>query len=195
MNRIDKLMAFANGFVLVMAIIGFISTLTTSPVEAVKEVPVEIIKEVPKEVIKEVVVREEVPIEVEVVKYIHDESYDMIEISPEEYELLAQIVSLEATNQGDIGQRAVIEVCLNRVLNNWGSSLWDVLTQKGQFATYPIVGTDSAWAHAGEQEYSNIDYVLVHGATILPTDYVYFDTKGVNGHDHIRINDHYFGKE
>lgn len=150
----------------------------------------EVVKEVPVEVIKEV------PVEVEKVVYkTFDNPYDAIEVSPEEYELLAEIVSLEATNQGDIGQRAVIEVCLNRVLNGWGGSLWEVLNASGQFATLQLVGSSTAWAKASKQEYNNIDYVLEHGATILPTDYVYFDTKGVNGKDHIRINGHYFGKE
>lgn len=159
--------------------------------EVVKEVPVEVIREVPTEIIKEVEVVKEVPIEV--VRYIRDESYDLIEISPEEYDLLARILALEAKNQPDIGQRAVVEVVLNRVLNGWGESVWNVLMAAGQFST--IMYLDCPYAVPEEREYANIDYVLEHGRTVLPEDYVYFATYKANGKNFIQIQDHYFGEE
>lgn len=146
----------------------------------------EIVREVPVEVIKEV------PVEVEVIKH-EPNCYDLIEISPEEYDLMAQIVALECKTQPDVGQRAVVEVILNRVLDNWGSSVWDVLTQKGQFSTLKYL--DNPYATPEDKEYNNIDYVLEHGRTVLPEHYVYFATYKANGTDFIQIQEHYFGKE
>ncbi|WP_284639243.1 cell wall hydrolase [Paenibacillus silviterrae] len=54
-------------------------------------------------------------------------------ISDEEIDLLARIVSAEAKGEPYQGQVAVAAVVLNRVENNFGSSIHDVIYAKGQF--------------------------------------------------------------
>lgn len=54
-------------------------------------------------------------------------------ISDEEIDLLARIVSAEAKGEPYQGQVAVAAVVLNRVENNFGSSIYDVIYAKGQF--------------------------------------------------------------
>ena len=110
--------------------------------------------------------------------------------SEEEY-LLKAIVYAEAGNQSTDGQRAVIEVIFNRMLSEgFPDHLGEVLSQKWQFATWryrhKIVPT-------AEQDAA---LQLVYEETpILPSvDYVFFDTSGRNGKDHIKIGAHYFGR-
>jgi len=112
-------------------------------------------------------------------------------LTDEEMRVLKNITWAEANNQSIKGQRAVIEVIFNRMLSDeWPDTLIGVLSQKGQFAT---------WKHRNRvtpDKNQDAALALVYAeAPVLPdTSYVYFDRRGVNGKDHIRIEDHVFGR-
>lgn len=122
--------------------------------------------------------------------------YGGISISEDEYALLRSILALEADydTEGHDGQKAVIEVVFNRVLSpDWPDTVKDVIYQKGQFATVKYL--KHPYNLPGEHEDDAISAVLRETKTVLPsTDYVYFDTKGINGRKHVRINHHVFGR-
>ena len=119
-------------------------------------------------------------------------NYAVINLSDSERDLLAKILALEAGDQPDVGQRAVVEVVFNRVLTGWASTVEGVIYDKGQFATVKYL--NHPYQTPDEKEYANIDWVLEHGSTILPPDYVFFATYKANGKDFIHIEDHYFGR-
>ena len=121
-----------------------------------------------------------------------ENNYAIINLTDDERQLLAEILALEAYDQPDCGQRAVAEVVFNRVLTGWASSVREVIYQKGQFATVKYL--DRPYNKPRDKEYANIDWVLAHGSTILPPDYVYFATYKANGKDFIQIEDHYFAR-
>ena len=118
--------------------------------------------------------------------------YEAISVSEEDAKLLEAILWAEANNQCFEGQKAVIEVIFNRVLSDeWPDTIYDVLSQKGQFATWKYRNK----VKPTEVQSDVISEVLRETETVLPSmEYVYFDTKGVNGKKHIRIQDHVFGR-
>lgn len=122
--------------------------------------------------------------------------YAGISMSDEEVELLRSILALEADydTEGHDGQKAVVEVIFNRVLSDkWPDTVEDVIYQRGQFATVKYL--KKPYNLPGEHEDDAISAVLRETETVLPsTDYVYFDTKGINGRKHVRINHHVFGR-
>ncbi len=132
--------------------------------------------------------------EAEATKLVHE--YSNITLSEYEWELFPLIVALEAGDQSNEGQRAVIEVACNRVnQSGWGgNTIKDILLAKGQFET--VKWLDNPYNLPGEKEINNIKYVLENGRTVLPSsDYVYFASySGANGYDEIKIGDHYFAK-
>lgn len=128
----------------------------------------------------------------------HAESpYSSIEISDEEANLLRWVVALEAQGEGYEGEKLVTEVIFNRVLSDkWPNTVGEVLRQRKQFSTLKYVGSKKAWAIPGETEDDAISDVLRSETPLLPSlRYVYFDTRGRNGRDKIRIGGHYFGRE
>jgi hypothetical protein len=69
-----------------------------------------------------------------------------------------------------------------------------VLSQRGQFSTWKYLS--KPYNIPGEMESDAITEVLTSPATVLPDRrYVYFDTKGRNGRDKLRIGNHVFGRE
>ena len=118
--------------------------------------------------------------------------YKDIQVSEEDAVLLEQIIWAEANNQNFTGQKACCEVIFNRVLSpEWPDTIYDVLSQRGQFVTWKSRGK----AKPTEVQSDVISEVLRETETVLPdTSYVYFDTKGKNGRDHVRIQDHAFGR-
>lgn len=114
------------------------------------------------------------------------------DLSQDEINLLAKVVYLEAGNQSDEGQRAVVEVILNRVdssHHSFPNSVSEVIYRKGQFSTVPMISRTAV----REKELNNIRTVLNGGARVLPSsDYVYFATSRINGRNHIKIGDHWF---
>jgi len=122
-----------------------------------------------------------------------ENNYAIINLTDDERQLLAEILALEAYDQPDCGQRAVVEVVFNRVLSaGWPNTVKSVIYDKGQFATVKYL--DNPYNRPRDKEYKNIDWVLAHGSTILPSDYVFFATYKANGKDFIQIEDHYFAR-
>ena len=126
-----------------------------------------------------------------------DNPYQTIEISEEEFTELRWVLALEAQSQGLEGEIACCEVVFNRVLSgNWGIGVHGVLSKKGQFSTYRMIGSGKAWAKPGELEDDAISECLRRGPSILPDmKYVYFDTGRKNGIRNIKIGRHWFGAE
>lgn len=118
--------------------------------------------------------------------------YEAITVSEDDAILLEQIIWAEANNQSFKGQKACCEVIFNRVLSDeWPDTIYDVLSQKGQFVTWK----SRSKARPTEVQSDVISEVLRETETVLPdTSYVFFDTKGVNGRDHVKIQDHVFGR-
>ena len=125
--------------------------------------------------------------------------YQTIPISDSEFEELRWVLALEAQGEGLEGEIAVCEAIFNRVLStsNWGAGVHGVLSKKGQFSTYRLIGSRKAWARPGELEDDAISECLRRGPSVLPSmKYVFFDSKGgVNGRNRIRIGHHTFGAE
>jgi hypothetical protein len=108
----------------------------------------------------------------------------------EEKELLYQITFAEAGNQTLEGQRAVIEVILNRILSNqYPNTLVEVLSQKGQFTSWNV---RNKVKHNQEQE---IALDLVYSETpILNINYLTFSIgKNSWGKNYVKIDNQYFG--
>ena len=125
--------------------------------------------------------------------------YADIALTDEEKQLLAAILWAEANNQKVEGQMACVEVVFNRMRSGeWGNgkpgqmaTLESVLSQKGQFATWKYRNK----VKPTQEQFDAIEAVLNETETVLPsTDYVYFDRRGKNGKDHVRIQDHAFGR-
>lgn len=109
----------------------------------------------------------------------------------EEHDLVARILALEAQGEPYAGERAVVEVILNRVASpEWPDTIRGVLSQKGQFATWKYLGKPYNVPEA--EEYRAIEDTLAEGPSILPDNYVYFATSRVNGRGFIQIQNHYF---
>lgn len=110
-----------------------------------------------------------------------------------ERDLVARILALEAQGEPYEGERAVVEVILNRVLSpEWPDTIYDVLSQRGQFAAWKYL--DHPYNTPTVSEYQLIEDTVLAGPEILPEGYVYFATSKVNGSGFIRIKNHYFSK-
>lgn len=111
--------------------------------------------------------------------------------SEEERELVAAILAMEAQGEPYEGERAVVEVILNRVASpEWPDTIYGVLSQKGQFAVWRY--RDNPYNTPTLAEYQLIEDTVLAGPEILPENYVYFATSKVNGRDFIKIKSHYF---
>ena len=109
----------------------------------------------------------------------------------EERELVAVILAMEAQGEPYEGERAVVEVILNRVVSpEWPDTIYGVLSQKGQFATWKR--RNNPYNVPTLAEYQLIEDTVQAGPEILPEGYVYFATRKVNGKGFIKIQGHYF---
>lgn len=119
-------------------------------------------------------------------------SYSAIAQNITQYEkdIIARLVWLESRGESDNGQRAVIEVILNRVLSSkFPNSIENVIYQPGQFAPASQISSVSASA----REYSNVEYVLNGGRVIGDVNVCFFSAgtqpgRAVWG----KIGNHYF---
>lgn len=116
-------------------------------------------------------------------------------MTQEETDLLATIIALEAKGEPQEGLQAVAEVVINRMESEdpyWPDSITGVLSQRGQFATWPY--RNKPYALPGEEEYKAIEAVL-QGERVLPEDYVFFARKKHGWmHDCVKIGHHWFGR-
>lgn len=112
-------------------------------------------------------------------------------ITESERELLAKATYLEAGNQSMTGQRAVVEVILNRVMDDkFPDTIEEVLYQPGQFTTAPRL----AAAIPNKEQYKAVDLTLETSTPILEP-YVLFFATGLPDWQakYERIGAHYFG--
>lgn len=137
----------------------------------------------------------EIPVEVPVECHLphHTLYYEAVgaAMTEEEYHLLAKIVYLESGNQSLLGQRAVVEVVFNRVLDpRFPDNITDVIYQTNpvQFDTVKLLDK----AAPTQEQYDAIDAVLAETVPILPADTIYFATYEANGKTYEKIGAHYF---
>lgn len=115
--------------------------------------------------------------------------YSAASVSQDDVELLARLVYLEARNQPEVGQRAVVEVVLNRMLDGrFPNTVHDVIYQKNQFSTAPYISD----ATPAQEQYDVVNMVLNEITPILDTSTVYFSTFPQTKNITAIINDHYF---
>ncbi|MDO5292436.1 MAG: cell wall hydrolase [bacterium] len=108
-----------------------------------------------------------------------------ISLTQSEKKLLAQITYLEAGDQSDLGEQAVIVVIFNRMKNSeYKGSLQSVLSRPGQFTTWK----NRNRANPGKREYKNIEVVLSGQSKANDWKYLYFNM----GHGKFKYGDHYF---
>lgn len=129
----------------------------------------------------------------EVVKVGQEAYYSDIaaSITESERELLAKAAYLEAGNQSMTGQRAVVEVILNRVIDDkFPDTIKEVLYQPGQFTTAPHLAS----ATPKEEQYDAVDLTLETSTPILEP-YVLFFATGLPDWQtkYEKIGAHYFG--
>lgn len=118
-----------------------------------------------------------------------------MEMTSEEMRLLELILALEAQDEPFDGQKAVVEVIFNRVLSpDFPDTVYDVLSQKGQFATWKW--RNKPYNTPNQTQKDVIAEVIEHGNqnTILPEGYVFFSVGKVNGTDFIKIGNHQFSR-
>jgi hypothetical protein len=119
-----------------------------------------------------------------------------------EREELKWVLALECKGEPEAGRKGCLEEIFNRVLRrDWkGNTVGEIISAPGQFDGYKVYKEyiegkrSTVWAYPDESEDEIIDYVLTHGRTILPEDYVYFATYKANGRDFIQIGNHYFAR-
>ena len=112
-------------------------------------------------------------------------------LTPQEKELICRITYLEAGNQCIEGQRAVIEVILNRVAKaEWPNTVEGVLSAPHQFSTWKnrnIVSNEQIL-----QMNNILNLVNCSNNTILPNiNYVYFNNSN-GSKNSIKIQGHWF---
>jgi spore germination cell wall hydrolase CwlJ-like protein len=112
-----------------------------------------------------------------------------IELTKDEIELMAKILWVESRGESNKGQRAVVEVILNR-MNHWAfeGTVKEVLSMKGQFTSWKSRNS----AEPTEKEYDNIQKVLNGETDITTLNTVYFSTSARNDKLVDHIGGHYF---
>ena len=133
---------------------------------------------------------------------IGENAYKDIKLTDSERTTLRWVLALECKGEPEAGRKACLEEIFNRVLRrDWkGETVEAILTAPGQFDGYAVYEDythgkrSEVWAYPDDSEDALIDYVLTHGRTILPEDYVYFATYKANGRDFIQIGNHYFSR-
>jgi len=133
---------------------------------------------------------------------IGENAYKDIKLTDTERDLLKWVLALECKGEPEAGRKACLEEIFNRVLRrDWkGETVEAILSAPGQFDGYAVYEEyihgkrSEVWAYPDDSEDALIDYVLTHGRTILPEDYVYFATYKANGRDFIQIGNHYFSR-
>jgi hypothetical protein len=114
-------------------------------------------------------------------------------INPEERELMARLVYLEAGTCSPESQRAVASVVLNLLDGEeWGDSIEEVIYCPNVFSVAPKLEDCTP----SKEAYDAVDYVIRHGRT-LPKEVRYFRTVYVHlwvGYENYMVIDNvYFG--
>ncbi len=113
-------------------------------------------------------------------------------VTPEERELMAQIVYLEAGAECADGQRGVAEVILNRCDNaGFPDDIREVVFAEGQFASAGYLEL----AKPVKEHYEAVDRALAGAAPVLEPDVVFCNTTPENDRVFAKIGGHYFCRE
>ena len=112
----------------------------------------------------------------------------------DELDMLLSMTWYEANNQSiNFGQRAVIEVTLNRILSDeFPNTLTGVLSQKGQYATWGAIKRNPK--HYGSDQIDALQLVYEEIPVLPDTGYLFF-SRGKQGwcKRHVHIEQHWFG--
>lgn len=115
--------------------------------------------------------------------------YESIEITEDDIELMSRLVYQEARGESSDGQKAVVEVVLNRVLDSdFNNTVYDVIYEKRQFSTAKRLKNTTP----NPENYEAVKYVIENGNTIFPTNYVYFSVGKSNGKNFTKLGNHWF---
>jgi N-acetylmuramoyl-L-alanine amidase len=110
-------------------------------------------------------------------------------LTEEEINLLACIVWVESRGESSEGQQAVVEVVFNRMISErYPNNLYDVLSQKSQFASWRKRGK----ARPTNKEYESIYRVLAGETAHLRADTLYFARRQLTSNLDIKIGGHNF---
>ena len=111
-------------------------------------------------------------------------------ITQQEKDYIARLAFLEARGESDEGQRAVIEVILNRVLSgSFPNTIEGVIFQSGQFSPANLISSTTATS----KEYNNLEFVLSGQAFQTDVNVVFFSTGLQQGRQvYKKIGNHYF---
>ena len=112
-------------------------------------------------------------------------------LSEEDKELICRITYREAGNQPIKGQRAVMEVILNRLQSdNWPNDIKTILSAPGQFSTWKA--RNKVTQEQIEEMQEVLLLVAIHNTQVLPSEeYVYFNCSNPNK-ESIKIKGHWF---
>lgn len=122
--------------------------------------------------------------------------YEGIEITDSDVETLARLVWHEARGESFDGQRAVVEVVLNRILSpSFPDTVEGVVFQKlgayWQFSPAPILST----ATPTEEQYEAVAAAIQGDEPITDADVVYFSVGAYNERIYATIGNHVFCRE
>lgn len=114
--------------------------------------------------------------------------YEGLKLTPEEIQLLANVIWAEARGESAEGQQAVAEVVLNRIASNeFPDTLNSVIYAEGQFRSVDVLDE----AEPYQAQYMAIDRAI-YGPYILPMDVVHFATYRTNNNVWGQIGGHIF---
>lgn len=110
-------------------------------------------------------------------------------ITDEEITLLAKLVYEEARGESILGQRVVVSVVLNRVLDDrFPDTIHEVIYQTGQFSpAYKLKNTTPT-----KTQYDVVKMVLSETNPLIPANVVYFSTSPIGNTIYEKIGEHYF---
>lgn len=116
----------------------------------------------------------------------------ILTLTDEEKELILKTTYAEAGNQPIEGQRAVIEVILNRVISeSFPNTVEGVLSAPRQFAVWGKLNR----VVYGEKQVEAFNLVFEEEPILPSMNYVFFSRGKSNGTNHIKLEDHWFGEK
>ena len=165
--------------------IVYVEKITTETVTEYVNVPQLVTVEVPVTVEKKIVVDRPI------IAQDSAERWQGIDITPEAIELLARLAWREARGEKILGMRLVVEVVLNRVLNeHFPDTIYDVLYQPGQFTpAYGVPELDEITPT--EEQYEAVRLAITE-TPILEPDVVFFARSPIYGEIFLHVGAHYF---
>lgn len=138
-----------------------------------------------------VVVEKQIVVDRPIIAQDSAERWQGIDITPEDIELLACLAWREARGEKILGMRLVVEVVLNRVLNeHFPDNIYDVLYQPGQFTPdYGVPELDEITPT--EAQYEAVRLAITE-TPILEPDVVFFARSPIYGEIFLHVGAHYF---